>query len=42
MPTEKKWDELPEQLHVKAMKNQVASKARKAKEGDLDTVGLDL
>lgn len=35
------WDELLEQLRVKAMKNQVASKARKAKEGDLDTVDLD-
>lgn len=35
------WDELLEQLHVKAMKNQVASKARKAKDGDLETVSLD-
>lgn len=35
------WDELLEQLHVKAMKNQVASKARKAKDGELDTVSLD-
>ena len=35
------WDELLEQLRVKALKNQTASKARKAKEGDLETVGLD-
>lgn len=35
------WDELLEQLHIKAMKSQVASKARKAKDGDLDTVSLD-
>lgn len=35
------WDELLEQLHVKAMKNQVASKARKAKDGELETVSLD-
>ncbi|WP_414837082.1 hypothetical protein [Candidatus Nanohalococcus occultus] len=35
------WDELLEQLHTKAMKNQVASKAREAKDGDLETVSLD-
>ena len=35
------WDELLEQLHVKAMKNQVSSKARKAKDEDLETVSLD-
>ena len=35
------WDELLEELHVKAMKNQVASKAKKAKDGELDTVNID-
>jgi len=35
------WDELLEQLHINARKNQVAGKTRKAKEGDLDTVSLD-
>jgi len=35
------WDELLEQLHIKAMKNQAASKARNAKDGELDTVSLD-
>jgi predicted CopG family antitoxin len=35
------WDDLLEQLHIKAMKNQVASKATRAKDGDLETVSPD-
>jgi hypothetical protein len=35
------WDDLLEQLHIKAMRNQVASKATRAKDGDLETVSLD-
>jgi len=35
------WDDLLEQLHIKAMKNQVASKTRRAKDGDLETASLD-
>lgn len=35
------WDELLEELRIKAMKNQVASKAREAKNEELDTVSLD-
>jgi hypothetical protein len=34
-------DEIIEQLQIEARKNQVASKARKAKDEDLDTVDLD-
>ena len=35
------WDELIDSLRIKAMKNQVAEKARKAKDGELETVSLD-
>ena len=35
------WDELLEQLQIKAMRNQIAEKARKAKDGELETVDLD-
>lgn len=35
------WDELLEEIRVQAKKNQLSRKAKKAREGELETVSLD-
>ena len=35
------WDELLKEIRIQAKKNQTAKKAKKAKEGDLETVDID-
>lgn len=35
------WDELLEEIHIRAKKNTLTEKVEKAREGKLDTVKLD-